>query len=278
MIDNQEIAAALGKSLWTTDLFIPEYREEEIDDWRINPGGGLGHDWGYFSGPCLLEILPSLSRKKIMNKNKIRWDTWMSLTPHEIESQELGCRHAFGHTVIMGLGMGWVAANAAINTEVGKVTVVEIDADVIELFSLSGALESLPKTARQKITIVNANALDWRPETAGEVDFLYADIWLNLAEPDTVNQVRQMQTNVQASVIYFWEQELAIYAAAKKPRGNDEPLTDDELKFAVNEIIQLPLLIPAGGNYPDMIERVIKNRLARFLPPTSVQAGDENSD
>ncbi|OQB96252.1 MAG: hypothetical protein BWX86_00876 [Verrucomicrobia bacterium ADurb.Bin122] len=38
----------------------------------------------------------------------------MSLSVHEIESQELGCRHAFGTTVVMGLGMGWIALNAAL--------------------------------------------------------------------------------------------------------------------------------------------------------------------
>ena len=280
MVDNQELAAALGKPLWKTDLFLPSYVAGEVGNWRINPGGELVHDWGYFSGPCLLEMLPSLSRKKTINENsqEDRWDIWMSLTPHEIESQEPGCHYAFGHTVIMGLGMGWVAANAALNPEVDKITVVELDPDVIELFSLSGALESVPKTARRKITIVNANALEWSSKTADKVDFLYADIWLKLAEPDAVNQVRQMQTNLQARSIYFWGQELAINDAAKHFKRDDEPLSDDELKCVVDEIIGLPLLIPADCNYSDLIEQVIKNRAARCLPPTAVQAGGESPD
>ena len=63
----------------------------------------------------------------------------MSLTPHEIESQELGFLHASENVVIMGLGMGWIAANSALNPKVTQVTVVERDPDVIRLFHDSGA-------------------------------------------------------------------------------------------------------------------------------------------
>ena len=127
VINNHDIASALGMKLWTTNLFMPRYRAGEIGHWRINPGGQLVHDWGYYTGPCLVEMLPSLARKVKSKQNVDWWENWMSLTPHEIESQELGCRHAVEHTVIMGLGMGWMAANVALNPNVTKVTVVERD-------------------------------------------------------------------------------------------------------------------------------------------------------
>ncbi len=192
MNHNSDIAAALGKPTWLTDSFVPRYRIGEVGRWRINPGGQLINDWGYFSGPCLLEMLPSLSRKvkSSHGDDDDVWEIWMSLTPHEIESQELGYRYAFGDTVIMGWGMGWIAANAALNNKVSKVTVVERDADVIQLFRESGAFESLAASARQKINIVNADALEWQPSPGRAADFLYADIWLHLAEPETLGQVR----------------------------------------------------------------------------------------
>jgi hypothetical protein len=264
--DLQEIAAALNLQLWTTELFLPQYRGGEIGPWRISPGGQLVHDWGYFSGPCLLEMMPSLARKalpKAGEKND-RWNTWMSLTPHEIESQEFGCRNAFGHTVVMGLGMGWIAANIALNPRVSKVTIVELDSDVMELFALSGALESIPREARLKIEIVNANALEWRPRKAAPVDFLNADIWLHLAEKETLQQVRQMQANVQASEIYYWGQEIAIYQAAMTLLPAGLPLTPGAVGRAISEVIKLPLLVP-DDDYSAMIEKVIDNRIARGL-------------
>lgn len=266
MTDIAEIAAALNKKLWTTDLFLPQYRGVEIGPWRIRQGGQLVHDWGYFSGPCLLEMRPSLMRKALSeagDKND-RWDTWMSLTPQEIESQELGCRNAFGHTVVMGLGMGWNAANIALNPRVSKVTIVELDGDVMELFALSGALESIPREARLKIETVNADALEWRPRKAVTVDFLSADIWLHLAENETLQQVRQMQANVQASEIYYWGQEIAIYQAAMTLLPAGLPLTPGAVGQAISGVIKLPLLVP-DDNYFALIEKVIRNRIARGL-------------
>ena len=66
---NGEIAATLGKKLWTTDLFMPQYRCGEIGAWRIEEGGQLINDWGYYSGLCLVEMLPSLARKVTSKEN-----------------------------------------------------------------------------------------------------------------------------------------------------------------------------------------------------------------
>lgn len=268
MNHNLDIAAALGKTLWCTDSFIPQYRCGEVGPWKINPGGQLVNDWGYFSGRCLLEMLPSLARKVVLKKDidGDGWETWMSLTPHEIESQELGFRYSFGNMVIMGLGMGWIAANSALNSKVTKVTIVERDPDVIKLFYDSGAFESLPASAGPKIAIVNADALEWSPEPGQIVNFLYADIWLNLAESEALHQVRRMQGNVQAEQIYFWGQELAINSAISQLSEKTQAITDHLIQRAVNEVINLPLLVPHDRDYARMIQQVIKNRIARRLP------------
>ena len=267
MITTRDIAASLDERLWSTDLFLPRYRAGEIGVWRINPGGQLVHDRGYYTGPCLLEMLPWLARKVESrgNADGDGWQTWMSLTPHEIESQELACRFAFGHTVVMGLGMGWVAANVALNAKVTKVSIIERDPDVIELFAKAGALESLPQAAQRKIAIIEADALEWTPSVTESVDFLYADIWLQLADPSTLGQVRQMQAKLQAEKIYYWGQEIAIHCAARQCVENNSKITAAALKRAVERIMQLPLLVPDDRDYLEMIERVIENRTIRGL-------------
>ncbi|MCX7553107.1 hypothetical protein OS175_04395 [Marinicella sp. S1101] len=261
---NQEIAKALGKTLWQTDSFIPEYNTGQMGPWQINPGGQLANDWGYYSGTCLLEMLPSLLRQARSDQGTV-WDTWMSLTPHEIESQELGYQCAFGHVVIMGLGMGWIAANAALNPIVTAVTVIERDADVIALFDESGAYDSIPAAARKKINVIKADAVEWRPDPEQPVDFLYADIWLGLAEPGTLSQARQMQSHVRAKQVYFWGQEIALAAAMKWHAGVSNERTMCDLQQAVTEVIKLPLLIPDDRDYLQMIQQVIDNRAARGL-------------
>ncbi len=267
MTSNLDIATALGKELWTTGSFVPQYQSGKIGSWRINTGGQLVNDWGYYSGPCLLEMLPYLARKASSNNvDSEGWEIWMSLTPHEIESQELGFQYAFGKMVIMGLGMGWITANAALNPQVTNVTVVERDPDVINLFYESGAFESIPSSAQQKIAIVEADALEWHPGPGQTIDFLYADIWLHLAEPETFSQIVRMQGNVQAKQVYFWGQELIIFSAIAQISKDKETITDDLIQRAFTDVIKLPLLIPIDRDYGQMIEQVIKNRIERRLP------------
>lgn len=268
MNDPAALAAALGVRLWTTEAFIPAYRVGESGRWRLNPGGALVHDYGYHSGPCLLAMLPSLSRKagSAGDDDDGPWETWMSITPLEVESQELGYRHAFGHTVVMGLGMGWIAANCALNPRVTRVTVVERDAEVIRLIEASGALDALPDAARRKLGIVAADALEWRPDAEDPVDFLYVDIWLQLAEPGALADVRRMQAHVRARQVYYWGQEIAIHAAmARQAAVGPAPVAAD-LDRAIEDLIGLPLLVPADGDYAGMVQAVIQHRRQRHLP------------
>lgn len=266
MTVHHEIAAQLGMTLWTCEAFLPEYTCGQVGQWRIEPGGRLLTDSGYTSGVHLLESLPSLSRRvdAPTHGNDGVWETWMSITPHETESQELAYQHARGEVVIMGLGMGWIAANCALNPEVTRVRIIECDADIIRLYHQCGAHESLPPEARDKISILEADALAWRPDPDDEVDFLYVDIWLALDEPQALEQVRQMQARVAASVVYFWGQELAIASALNDSGVELVGLSNLQLMTSLAEVIALPLLIPADRDYGQMILTVIHNRSERL--------------
>ncbi len=82
----------------------------------------LGHDHGYTSGTWLVCNMPVLARQT--GEDPPSWETWMAISPHEIESQELGCFNAYDHTVVMGLGLGWFAINAALRLDFARVTVL----------------------------------------------------------------------------------------------------------------------------------------------------------
>lgn len=257
--EDQAMANALRVPLYTTDLLLPKYLPGEQGDWKQTVSGG-GLDHGYFSGLWYVTKMPILRRRNAQGD----WEVWMSLSVHEIESQELGCRYATGSVVVMGLGMGWIAINAALRSEVTRVTVVERDRAVIDLFRSTGSLDGLPADIRGKIEIVEADALLWKPEAP--VDFLYADIWLTLAEPQTLEQTRLMQANIKARSVYFWGQEITLYAQAESWLCAGEPFTMAMIKRCATERMRLPLMIPEGIDYPAIIERVIARRRQRQLP------------
>lgn len=255
----EQLAAAVGVSLFSSDLYMPRYLDGRVGRWKLTRTG-FCLDHGYHSGLWGVQGMPVLMRDN--SGTGERWETWMSLSPHEIESQELGCRHAFGHSVVMGLGMGWVAVNIALNPAVGKVTVIERDPEVIELFRLSGALDGLAADITAKIRIIRTDALAWQPDEP--VDFLYADIWRCLEEPQTLDDIRTMQANVQADCIYFWGQELTIHAlAAKEHESCSHGEWQEAIRQCVVNTIALPLLLPEGFDYPGRIEAIAHLRGAR---------------
>lgn len=254
-VDIHMLAQALGVPVFETPWHMPHYQLGEQGAWRLLHGG-MGLDRGYYSGGCVYGGTTALLRKNAQGG----WDTWMSLSPFEIESQELACRHARGHTVVMGLGMGWVTANIALNPAVERVTVVERDPEVIALFQHMQVLDGLPAEAAAKIHIVQADALQWRPAPQQAVDLLYADIWLRLAEPQALAEVQQMQAHVQATQLYFWGQEWVLAAPLRAQFGS--PSWVPALADAV-AATHLPLLTDVEGGFAHWVERIWRERLAR---------------
>jgi hypothetical protein len=251
----------LNAPIFHTELFLPKYKSLQKNNWRITHMG-LGFDHGYFTDVWVVENMPILSRRSKDDEEK--WESWMSICPHELESQELSCKYAHGKVVIMGLGMGWVAINVAFNPQVEKVIVVEIDEEVIEIFRESGALTDVPQEIQDKITIVNADALNWKPDKE-KIDFLYIDIWKNLVEPQAIEDIRRMQKNINAEKIYFWGQELFFFKEL-----HDAGLTEGNMTkpFLTNVIekMNLPLLLPEDINYPSMVIQAGRQRIKRKLP------------
>lgn len=251
----------LNAPLFQSELFIPKYKPLQKDNWRITHMA-LGFDHGYFSDVWAVENMPVLSRRS--KKDNEKWESWMSICPHEVESQELCCRYAYGKVAVMGLGMGWVAINAAFNPEVEKVIVIEIDQEVIGIFSESGALDGVPRDIQDKIVVVNADALKWKPAPE-KIDFLFIDIWLSLVEPQTIKDVGRMQKNINAERIYFWGQELFLYKAFQDSGLTGARMSKRFLTTVIGKI-KLPLLLPEDIDYPSMVIKAGKQRIKRNLP------------
>jgi len=229
-----------------TSLWLPRYRLGQSGPWtiqRIMMVASRGYRGEVYrtAGTVILSGPGSAGRA-----------SWMSMTPSEIESQEIGLIAARGHTVVLGMGMGWLAANAALKPEVTHVTVVERDRNILELMHEQAVFEQLPPEARDKLEIVEADALAWRPSVP--VDSLQADIWERFVEDDKLAHARTMQDNIGAASVYFWGQEMEIFRLACRRFASDAPQLDRRLIDAiVAEDIALPLVLP---DWPDLAEKI----------------------
>jgi hypothetical protein len=211
----------------------------EHGGWRLRRWGNDIPLRGYWSPVSLVSGVVSLDRGS---------DTWMSLMPVEVESQQIGVDCACGHVAVFGLGLGWSAALCALKAEVESVTVVERDPELIGLNRELGLFDRLPGCAGAKVKIVEGDAFDWCPDR--EVELLTADIWLPIVGGERVGEVRRMQSNVDAERVYFWGQELEI--ARHSVAVGRTRLDDSEISETVREF-GLPL---AGLDSPGYAARL----------------------
>ncbi|MFH6785566.1 MULTISPECIES: hypothetical protein [Methylobacterium] len=235
------------------DLFLPVYRPLHSGTWTVHHGRNLLCQ-GYWSPPMLVESFTALMRGG---------DTWMSTTPMELESQEIGVRLARGHVVVFGLGMGWSAVASALRPEVTAVTVVERDPEVIALHRELDLAAQLPPEARDKLRVIEGDAHAWRPD--GPVDLLMPDIWLPLVSDGRVEEVRAMQANVGAGRVYFWGQELEI---ARHAVAAGRALDEDGIQATI-AALDLPLIGPELPGYAERLRQATERHMrGRWLPGT----------
>lgn len=227
-------------SFFTTELFLPRYREIATGDWSLRIGrNGLAQ--GYWSPSVIVAELPMLMRGS---------NVWMSVTPLEVESAEIGIRLAHGHVLVMGLGMGWAAAATAMRNEVTAVTIVERDPDVLALHRELDLFAQLPEAARARLRIVEGDACAYVPDAP--VDLLMPDIWLPLVNDGRVDEVRRMQANARAKAIYFWGQELEI---ARHAKAAGRALDAAGIAATIADFA-LPLIGAEWPDYPRLVATV----------------------
>lgn len=170
---------------------------------------------------------------------------WMSLTPMELESQSHHALNANGHTVIMGLGIGVLLYNILLNKEVDKVTVIESDPDIIELFYQ--IIDATNWTNWDKFSIIVADALSWIPSEP--VDYLTVDIWPELGDDNLREDGQKIQRNVKAKQVALWGQELDFITYCVE-QGYSPPCTLEQYHEYI-DAIGIPLIESDNPNYPD---------------------------
>jgi len=98
--------------------------------------------------------------------------TVMSNTPDEIRDFRWFFLEAKGSILINGLGLGCCVKFLLDNPEVTKITVIEISEDVIKLIA--------PYFKDERLNIIHADALEYKPTKGEKFDCVWHDIWDNI--------------------------------------------------------------------------------------------------
>ena len=135
-----------------------------------------------------------------------RGEVWMSLIPHEIETMKEAIKLAKGKVCTLGLGLGYYAYMVSENDEVKEVTIIERDRDVISLFK-EHLLPRFPH--KEKIHIVQGDALAHIAKEGNRYDFVFADLWHN--EEDGLPLYLRLRQLEKTKTEYWIEQSILLY-------------------------------------------------------------------
>lgn len=226
-------------------LCVPIYRPATLGQWSLKKVKQVAQ-FGYFQDWQGQGDIDALNYGE---------QTWMSNARDEVDSQTPHVAAAYGHTVLMGAGMGIALYNLMAKKDVTRVTLVERDPQVIELLQKSADFEHWP--GAEKLHIEITDALTYIP--ASQVDYLYADIWAAPGEPQSIPDMQKIQANGKAKQVGWWGQELLFLDQL----GGTRPTLENYQAWA-NEL-GLPLLEQNNPLYPIAIEQVSKSYCYRMF-------------
>lgn len=131
----------------------------------------LGHLRAMFSSSSRGRYVPAGTYTRL----RCNGSTVMSNTPDEIDDFYEFLHHATGNVLINGLGLGVVLDACLAKPEVTHVTVVEVSEDVINLVGIH-----FQKKHGDRVTIVQADALEYKPPKGSHFDAVWHDIWTDI--------------------------------------------------------------------------------------------------
>ncbi len=95
----------------------------------------------------------------------------MEDSAHELRTHLGFVMHACGHVLVTGLGLGCVVRGLLANPRVEQVTCIENSPDVLKLVA--------PHMPGERLTIVEADALEWTAKNKQRFDCAWHDLWTN---------------------------------------------------------------------------------------------------
>ena len=98
--------------------------------------------------------------------------------PAEVATAEKGVEMAKGRVLVLGCRIGYVPFSTALKSNVTKVTVVDADKDVLEMFE-KNVMSALPDEIRGKVDIIHEEPNSFLEHVHdGDYDFCYIDTWM----------------------------------------------------------------------------------------------------
>ncbi|ALC92786.1 hypothetical protein AM500_12565 [Bacillus sp. FJAT-18017] len=129
---------------------------------------------------------------------------WMTITPNEIETMKEPVGQAYGNVLTYGLGLGYYAYMVSEKENVESVTIVDMNEDVIDLFTK----HILPQfNHADKIRIIQSDAFTYaKSEMPKEkYDFVFTDLWHDVSDGlDMYLKMKEFEKQNPETIFTYW--------------------------------------------------------------------------
>lgn len=180
-------------------LTYPRYSLFPLDDIKVD-------EKDYYREYTSLAFFKEDYKYLTLSKNN---NIWMCITPNEINTMKPHINKAKGNVITFGLGLGYFAFMCALKDDVKKVTIIEKDSTIINLFA-QHLLPLFPH--KEKIEIINEDGFSYINQNhLSQYDYAFFDLWHN-AEDGLPMYIKLKETRIDTITSYWIEESLiAMY-------------------------------------------------------------------
>ena len=167
--------------LQKTEIPEQELGEWKIEKFEITQEGAASYNLSLlFEGYGYRAVHPGHYTRlgKPNPEGRIGAGIWMSDTPAELNDHYEAAKNAYGHCLIAGLGLGIIVEACLRKEEVTKVTVLEIEPDIIKM--VGDYL--IEKWGQERLEFIQCDALEWKPPKGVRYGMCWFDIWPSISQ------------------------------------------------------------------------------------------------
>lgn len=135
--------------------------------------------------------------------------TWMSITPHEINTMKYYIEQVKGNVLVLGLGLGYFPYMISQKDEVKQIDIIELDKNVIEIFNsfLKPKFNYI-----NKINIINQDMFKYVKEhELKNYSYIFCDVYHdNLDGLEIYLKLKSLEKYLISTRVFYWIEETFI--------------------------------------------------------------------
>lgn len=132
-----------------------------------------------------IKVEPTMANIHVIDDDGYVWDVVMEDSRSELEKHLPIWMSAKGHVLKTGLGLGCVVRGLMVNDDAEKITVIEIDKDIIDVVGKQFEGD-------ERVEIIHADATKFDYRSIDKIDIAWHDIWTPENEGLQVEHVKMM--------------------------------------------------------------------------------------